>query len=318
MRGQWQSLQSARSGSITLRTLFAATAIVMVSGATPQSCSAAPLTVPSYTLTQKWQQSPDSWLLRFALPSDRKYLGNDPTLPTCISVHHNDTTSDTSKMLKKSYSPVSHPSTVGFFDLLVKAYPLRPGGGVGASICALQPGQALMGTLKAERLVHGSPVVSNRWKNVGMVAGGTGIAPLLQIVRILLEDPHDTTTRIQLLSVNRYEEDILMKEELDRYAREFPDRFAVTYSLTGDKLPNDWNGCTGRGSVDMARRALPPPSGDGTMIFVCGTDGFRDMWAGPVVRGPPQEDGSKGPKIQGPLLGLLRDAGYDASQVFKY
>ena len=85
---------------------------------------------------------------------------------------------------------------------------------------------------------------------------------------------------------------------------------------------DDWEGFRGRGSIDMARQALPPPSsttdGRKTMVFVCGTDGFRDMWAGPIARAPPLADGSKGPKIQGPLLGILKDAGYDASDVFKY
>ena len=54
------------------------------------------------------------------------------------------------------------------------------------------------------------------------------------------------------------------------------------------------------------------------LVLVCGTDGFVETWAGPIGRGPPKPDGSKGPKVQGPLLGLLADAGFDASEVFKY
>ena len=311
---------------------------VVTAGGSQQTCisgssrtaSTEAAAVPTYPLVEKWRQSNDSWLLRFALPPERKYLGDDPTLPTCISVHHNttsttaeaDSVSSTGRLLKKSYSPVSHPATVGFFDLLVKSYPPRPGGGVGAAICSLQPGQLLTGKLKAERLVHGSPRISRRWDRIGLVAGGTGVAPLVQIIRIILSDPDDNT-KIQLLSINRYEEDILMRAELEQMARDHPDRFSVSYSLTGRNIPEDWNGFKGRGSVDMAQQALPPPSssGDGrgsTMIFVCGTDGFRDMWAGPIVRGPPKADGTKGPKIQGPLLGILKDAGYKSSDVFKY
>ena len=152
------------------------------------------------------------------------------------------------------------------------------------------------------------------------------MAPLVQLVRICLEDPNDNT-KIQLLSINRNEEDILMKDELDKLANEFPNQFTVRYSLTGDNVRKDWDGLRGRGSVDMVQNALPPPSSvlegnsnkkSTTMIFVCGTDGFRDMWAGPIARAPPLPDGSKGPKIQGPLLGVLKDAGYDALDVFKY
>jgi len=276
-------------------------------------------TFPSYPLVDKWRLSHDSWLLRFSLPSDRKYLGDDPTLPTCISVHHNSSLDD-GELLKKSYSPISHPATLGSFDLLVKAYTPQPGGGVGDAICNTQPGQLLIGKLKSERLVHGSPIISKRWDHIGLVAGGTGVAPLVQIIRLVLDDPNDNT-KVHLLSINRYEEDILMRDELDKIAKEYPDQFFVKYSLTGENVPKDWGGFTGRGSVSMARQALPPPSannGQRTMIFVCGTDGFRDTWAGPVARAPPKADGSKGPKIQGPLLGLLKDTGYDASDVFKY
>lgn len=238
-------------------------------------------------------------------------------------MHHNSTLLNGDGkhvgLLKKSYSPVSHPSVIGTFDLLVKEYAPQPGGGVGHAICNLETGDSLVGKLKPERLMHGSPIVSQRWDRIGLVAGGTGIAPLVQIIRICVEDPDDHT-QIQLLSINRNEEDILMKDELDRLAKEHPDQFSVKYSLTGDDIREDWDGLTGRGSVDMAVKTLPPPSEDGksTMIFLCGMDGFRDMWGGPTSRAPPKADGSKGPKIQGPLWGVLKDAGYDESDVFKY
>ena len=55
------------------------------------------------------------------------------------------------------------------------------------------------------------------------------------------------------------------------------------------------------------------------MIFICGRDGFVSHWAGPVSRGPPPPGKKKkGPKIQGPLLGILNDAGYQENNVFKY
>ncbi len=53
------------------------------------------------------------------------------------------------------------------------------------------------------------------------------------------------------------------------------------------------------------------------MIFVCGTDGFVKSWGGPIGRAPPKANGSKGPKIQGPLQGWLKEAGFSEHQVFK-
>ena len=55
-------------------------------------------------------------------------------------------------------------------------------------------------------------------QQVGLVGGGTGMAPLMQIVRILLADPADPHVRIGILSINRREEDILMREDLDSLA----------------------------------------------------------------------------------------------------
>lgn len=274
----------------------------------------------TFKLALKCQTSPDSWILRFNLPDGRKHLGNDPMLPTCISARYNGTSElGEEKVLKKSYSPISHPSVDGFFDLLVKGYEIRPGGGVGTYLNSLNVGQKLVAGLKAERIIHGSTVVSRRWKRIGLVAGGTGVAPLIQIIRICLENPTDQT-RIQLLSINRRGEDILMKNELDRLASNHPDRFSVTYSLTSETRPGSFEWETGRGSVEMVRRNLPPPAGgDGsTMIFVCGMDEFVATWGGPVGRAPPKADGTKGPKIQGPLAGLLKEADFDESEVFKY
>jgi len=291
---------------------------------TASSCQTTKMGVSSYPLLEKWQQSHDSWLLRFGLPTDQKFLGTDPRLPTCISVHHDSSLLDKDNnqvgLLKKSYSPISHPATERTFDLLVKAYTPVPGGGVGDAICNLRVGQSLVGKLKAERLVHGSPLIGKRWNRIGLVAGGTGIAPLIQLARIILDDPTDDT-KVYLLSINRNEHDILMRKEIDQLAKDHPNRLNVSYSLTGKDVRSDWEGYIGRGSVDMAKNALPPPSssdGKTTMIFVCGTDGFRDMWAGPIARAPPLPDGSKGPKIQGDLLGVLKKAGYEASDVFKY
>ena len=181
----------ATSAILQLRQVAASS-----SSATTSTCQTK-MGATSYPLLEKWQQSHDSWLLRFGLPSDQKFLGADPMLPTCISVHHDSTLLDKNNnqvgLLKKSYSPISHPANEGTFDLLVKAYTPVPGGGVGDAVCNLQVGQSLVGKLKSERLVHGSPEIRKRWNRIGLIACGTGIAPLIQLARIILDDPTDET-----------------------------------------------------------------------------------------------------------------------------
>ena len=134
-----------------------------------------------------------------------------------------------------------------------------------------------------------------------------------------------TTNKVHLLFINKKKEDILMRDEIDALAQKYPDRFLVTYSLTEEEKEessdNDDSSAYqyGRGSSKMALDALPPPAnGDGsTMVFVCGRDGFVESWGGAVGR-EATTDGSKGKKIQGPLKGWLAEAGYQASEVFKY
>ena len=283
------------------------------SSAADRVCSAAQ-GPQAYKLLEKWKTSPDSWVLRFALPSPMIRLAADPSLPTCIKVTFNGTDeAGAPKQLSRSYSPVSLPATEATVDLLVKAY--RPGGG-GAHLCGLGPGDIMTAEVKAERMMHGSAAVARRWKHIGLVGGGTGVAPLIQVARIVLADAADAT-RVSMLCVHRRREDILMRRELDELAAAHPERFVVTHALT--KPDEAWDGPVGRGSVELARAALPAPAGDGSvMVLVCGTDGFVATWGGPIGRGPPKPDGSKGPKVQGPLLGLLADAGFDASEVFKY
>eukprot|EP00536_Pseudo-nitzschia_multiseries_P016819 jgi/Psemu1/222733/e_gw1.1247.13.1 len=314
-----------------------------------------PMVQQSYKLLRKTRLSDDSFLLRYGLPEGRSILGKDPTLPTCIKVDFAVATEQDkdAKPISKSYSPVTHPNQPGYFDLVVKSYPYREGGGVGAYLCDMTVGDSIRASLKKERMMHGSSAVLGRgWKQVGLVAGGTGIAPLLQIARILLEDKtnwgddddDDNRPRIHLLFVNHTPSQILGVEAIETLAQEHPDHFFVTYSFTQDNHeedPADVVGpdsvsrfTSGRGDVDMARAALPPPSStcvsesdetetaaepqSDTMIFVCGRDGFVAHWAGPVTRAPPKPDGKKGPKIQGPLLGVLAEAGFTAEQVFKY
>ena len=179
----------------------------------------------------------------------------------------------------------------------------------------------MLGTLKSKRVVHGEAAVLGRWRRIGLVGGGTGIAPLLQIARIILQstDAADTSTTVHLLSIHRREEDILGRQEAEQLAAAHPDRFAVSYSLTAQLAPEGWTGHVGRGDAEMARAALPPPGSETpTMIFVCGTDGFVATWGGPVGRAPRKPDGGKGAKIQGPLLGILKEVGFSESEVFKY
>jgi len=226
---------------------------------------------------------------------------------------------ESGELLEKSYSPVSHEDEQSTFELLVKAYPPRTGGGLGAFLCGLQPGESATMKVKPPRKIHGSTAIHNRWKHLGLVAGGTGVAPFVQVIRSLLAHPTDAT-RISLLGVNRHEEDILMRAELEALAAQHPSRLRLTYALT--QPGNGWSGHDGRGDAALGAAALPaaaPDDGGSVMVLVCGTDGFVASWAGELLR--VKADPAKGikkQKLQGPIGGWLAELGFSEDQVYKF
>ena len=60
-------------------------------------------------------------------------------------------------------------------------------------------------------------------KEVSMIAGGTGITPMLQLVRAVFRDPEDKTN-LSLLFANQTEDDILLRNELEEVQKKHPDR----------------------------------------------------------------------------------------------
>ena len=274
------------------------------------ACAAPPPGVSAYPLIQKWSAGNQSYVLRFALPPEEGALG---WRGVKAFLDGEDENTGGPATLEKSYSPVSLPSVERSFDLLVKAYPPRRGGGVGAFLCGLQPGEPAYLKLKPPRVIKGATDIAQLGlRHLGLVGGGTGLAPLLQIVRSLLADKQDTT-RISLLCVNRHEADILMRDELDKLSIEHFQRFTLTYALT--QPPSDWAGSSGRGDLALAQEALPSPGAD-TLVLVCGTDGFVDHWAGAIER--VYDENGKKKKVQGTVRGVLKAAGFTEDMVYKY
>lgn len=53
---------------------------------------------------------------------------------------------------------------------------------------------------------------------------------MLQLVRHICSDPADST-ELRLIFANQSEQDILLRDELDRYQREHPNQFQVWYTI---------------------------------------------------------------------------------------
>jgi cytochrome-b5 reductase len=132
-----------------------------------------------------------------------------------------------------------------------------------------------------------------------MLAGGTGLTPMLQIIREIIKNKEDRT-KVHLVFANVSEEDILLKNELDESVRKHPN-IKVSYIVT-TASSKSWKGFTGFVNEDVIKKTMPKPSDD-HLILVCGPPGFMEH-----ISGNKTKDFK-----QGELTGLLKKLGYSGS-----
>lgn len=120
--------------------------------------------------------------------------------------------------------------------------------------------------LFAIRKTKTSPPTPMRFANVAMIAGGTGITPMLQLIKAVVKDKEDKT-KLWLLFANQTENDILLRKELEEVARECPDRLKVWFTV--DRSTDGWAYSTGFVNADMIEEHLPKPAED-TAVLLCG------------------------------------------------
>lgn len=85
------------------------------------------------------------------------------------------------------------------------------------------------GTFSIKKLRKDPPQIL-RVDKVSMIAGGTGITPMLQLIRHITKDPNDKT-KLKLIFANQTEKDILVRKELEEVAEKYPEQFQLWYTL---------------------------------------------------------------------------------------
>jgi NAD(P)H-flavin reductase len=110
------------------------------------------------------------------------------------------------------------------------------------------------------------PVVRKSFTKIGMIAGGSGITPMYQIIKAV-EAEHSGPKKpsCSLIYGNQTPEDILLHKELEALSA----NKAVQLSLTVDRGTSDWRGLVGLMDAEKLKTYLPAPSDD-TLILVCG------------------------------------------------
>lgn len=114
-----------------------------------------------------------------------------------------------------------------------------------------------------------------------LVAGGSGIVPLMAMLRHRAATGARGAVRARLLYSCRTAEDIIYRQELDRMATADPD-LLVRYTLTRGQ-PAGWAGGTGRIDGDMLAGMAWTPK-EAPRIYICGPNGFVEAAASGLVR----------------------------------
>ena len=227
--------------------------------------------------------------------------------------------------VQRFYTPVTQNGTPGYFDIIVKR---KRNGAMTSHLFGMQVGDSLKWRACAFKVRY----TANRWDHVGMITGGTGFTPMLQVIRHgLSEDLRDMRgnpdkTKLSLIYANRSERHVLLKGLFDDLAAKHSDRFKVLYtvdSLAGGGAP--WQHDVGLINEDHIKMTRPAPDEPNKIILVCGPDQLLAHTCGTSTGTAAELSGSKhhqpvAPDLNnsGYLGGVLGRMGYNDEDVYRF
>jgi anaerobic sulfite reductase subunit B len=137
---------------------------------------------------------------------------------------------------------------------------LRAVGAVTRALCAVRPG-GLIGVRGP--FGTGWDVASAAGRDIVIVAGGIGLAPLRPVVLTALAD-RSRYGRIVLLAGTRTPADLLYADELEQWCRD-----GVEVAVTVDRADSGWSGEVGLVTALIKPAGLAPGN---SVAFICGPD----------------------------------------------
>ena len=185
----------------------------------------------------------------------------------------------TREAIIRSYTPISEIRDQGKLEMLVKVYfdkEGQKGGKMSQALDALPIGHWVdfKGPIgKFEYPEAGLCKINGVPKKVSkfvMICGGSGITPIYQVFRAIMQNPHDQT-QCTVFDGNRLFEDILCKTELDALISGNDHRAKLLYTLT--QGPEDWAGLRGRITGKLIQEhCLQDPE---SFVLVCGPEALE-------------------------------------------
>ncbi|OAA58718.1 nitrate reductase [Cordyceps fumosorosea ARSEF 2679] len=245
-------------------------------------------------LCSKVDVSPDSKLFSFALDHDQQTIG----LPVGQHVLMRLRDPATREAIIRAYTPISRSDARGTLDFVVKIYPptaTQAGGVMTTALDSIPVGHPVdfKGPVgRFEYAGDGLCRVAGRARHVDrlvMVCAGTGVTPMLAVLRAVVGGGPEDATECVVLDGNRTEEDILCRAELEALVGGSGGRARLVHTLS--EPGEGWRGRRGRmDRVFLEGFAGRPPqkqqgSDDGeeeeeeeesAMALVCGPKALED------------------------------------------
>lgn len=209
-----------------------------------------PSSFTEFPISKKTQTSHNTAVYRFKLPTEQSILGlpigQHISLAAELQVLDPKDNIVKPKEVVRSYTPISSDVHPGYFDLLIKSYPT---GLLSRHFASLKEGDTMKVRGPKGQMVY----TPNMVRRFGMIAGGTGITPMLQVAQAIRRGRKTgDKTQVDLIFANVNEEDILLREDLDDLNKE--DGFNVYYVLNNP--PEGWTGGVGFVTADMIKVCL--------------------------------------------------------------
>ncbi|VDN97353.1 unnamed protein product [Rodentolepis nana] len=226
-------------------------------------------------LVEKLVLTHDTNLYTFGFPSHDTILG----LPVggCVQLH----AKINGENVTRPYTPVTLDDFKGYVKFVIKTYrkdvnPKFPAGGkmsqyletLSAGDCVDVGGPFVrihyLGDGDFE--IMGEQVRKLKANYINMICGGSGLTPLYQVLKYILNSSTDKT-KIALIFANQTEKDIILRNELEQLRDANQSRFRLWYTLSSP--PENWSYSAGyidQGMIDEHCY----PAGENTVNLLCG------------------------------------------------
>merc|ERR1719188_2132180 len=205
-------------------------------------------------------------ILTFGLPDGTQPL----RLPTCACILARVAPIGGSDEVVRPYTPISTNAMLGRFQILVKVYQQ---GAMTQHLRSLAVGATM-------QFKHTSANVKIQYpfgkQHVTMLAGGSGITPMVQALHAILGTPEDNT-KVSMILCNKTQDDIICEGLLETWMELYPERLRVLHWISRGDDKSVEQGHIDRGTIETH---CAPASND-VLVMICGPPSMYDALCGP-------------------------------------